>query len=74
MCWWVQLGLFSLECSELSSCEFWGVYGFGMALGSLLMLRVVFLFCWRTNMLYLALELIGSLVDSGFSLGMETFR
>ena len=33
--WWVELDLFSLKCNEESSSEFWGVYGFGMALGSL---------------------------------------
>ena len=33
--WWVELYLFSLECNEMSSSEFWGVSGFGMALGSL---------------------------------------
>ena len=33
--WWVELDLFSLECSEVSSSEFWGVSGFDMALGSL---------------------------------------
>ena len=33
--WWVELDLFSLECSEVSSREFWGVYGLSMALGSL---------------------------------------
>ena len=33
--WRVELDLFSLEFNELSSSEFWGVYGFGMALGSL---------------------------------------
>ena len=32
---WVELDLFSLEGNEVSSIEFWGVYGFGMALGSL---------------------------------------
>ena len=32
----VSLSLvFSLKCSEVSSSEFWGVYGFGMALGIL---------------------------------------
>ena len=31
----VQLRLFSLECNEVSSSEFWGVYGFGVTLGSL---------------------------------------
>ena len=33
--WWVELDLFSLECNEVSSSEFWGIYGFGMTLGSL---------------------------------------
>ena len=33
--WWVELDLFSLECNEVSSSEFWGVYVFGMALDSL---------------------------------------
>ena len=33
--WWVELDLFPLECKEVSSSEFWGVYGLGMALGSL---------------------------------------
>ena len=32
--WWLELDLFSLECNEVSSSEFWGVYGFRMALGS----------------------------------------
>ena len=35
MFWWVELDLFPLECKEVSSSEFWGVYGFGMALGIL---------------------------------------
>ena len=33
--WKVELDLFSLECNEVSSSEFWGIYGFGMTLGSL---------------------------------------
>ena len=33
--WWVELDLFSLECNEVSSSELWGLYRFGMALGSL---------------------------------------
>ena len=32
--WWLELDLFSLECNEVSSSEFWGVYGFRMAFGS----------------------------------------
>ena len=30
-----EMDLFSLECNELSSSEFWGVHGFGMTLGNL---------------------------------------
>ena len=33
--WWVELDFFSLECSEVSSSEFGGVYEFDMALDSL---------------------------------------
>jgi len=33
--WWVELDLFSLECNEVFSSEFWGICGFGMTLGSL---------------------------------------
>ena len=33
--WLVELDLFSLECNGVSSSEFWGVYRFGMAWGSL---------------------------------------
>ena len=33
--WWVELDLLSLKCNEVSSSEFWGVYRFGMTLGSL---------------------------------------
>ena len=32
---WVELDLFSVECNEVSSNEFWGVCGFGVTLGSL---------------------------------------
>ena len=70
----MELDLFSLECSEESNSEFWGVYGFGMALGSLYFrLRAVFLLCWRINVVCLVLELVGSWVELGFSVGMEAF-
>ena len=65
MFWWVALDLFSLECNEMSSSGFWGVYGFGMAL--YLVLWAVFLHCWRISMVCLALELVGSWVDLGFN-------
>ena len=31
----MKLDLFSLKCNEVSSSEFWSVYGLGIALGSL---------------------------------------
>ena len=34
MFWWVELDLFSLEYNKMSISVFWGVYVFGMALGS----------------------------------------
>ena len=52
---------------------------FGVSMGltwlwaaHLLMLKVVFLFCWRISVVYLALELDSS-VELSFSVGMETF-
>ena len=33
--WWVDLYLFSLESNKVASSEFWGVFGLGVALGSL---------------------------------------
>ena len=32
---WVELNVFSLECNEVSSSDFWSVYVFGMSLDSL---------------------------------------
>ena len=39
----------------------------------LFMFRIVFMFCWRISMVYLALELVGSWVEHSFSVGVETF-
>ena len=39
----------------------------------LLMLRAVFLLCWRISVVCLNLELVGSWVELGFSVGMEAF-
>ena len=57
------------------------VMSFGVSIGiawlwaaHLLMLRVVFLFCWRISMVCLALKLAGSLVKLGFSAGIVTFE
>ena len=40
----------------------------------LLMFRVAFPFCSRISMVCLALELVGSWVELGFSVAMETFE
>ena len=39
----------------------------------LLILRAVFLLCWKIIIVCLALELVGSCVELGFSVGMEAF-
>ena len=39
----------------------------------ILMLRVMFLLCWRISLVCLALELFGSGVELGFSVGVEAF-
>ena len=70
----MELDLFSLECNEVSSSEFWGVYGFGMALGSLSFNAHVCVPALLENYLgCLALELVGSWVELGFKVGTEAF-
>ena len=74
MFWWVKLDLFSLKCNEVFSSEF----GVSMDLAwlwaaCLLMLKAVFLFCWRISFVCLTLELVGSWVVFGFSVSMEAF-
>ena len=62
--WWVKLDLFSLECNEVSSSEFWGVYGFSVALEAhLLVFKIVFHFCVRVIIMCLALEFSDSWVE-----------
>ena len=39
----------------------------------ILMLRVMFLHCWRISLVCLTLKLVGSGVELGFSVGMEAF-
>ena len=36
-------------------------------------LVVMFLHCWRISLVFLALKLVGSWVELGFSVGMEAF-
>ena len=56
------------------------VVSFGMSMGlvwlwaaCLLMHTCVFLLCWKISVVCLALELVGSWVELGFSVGTETF-
>jgi len=56
------------------------VMSFGTSMGlawiwaaCLLMLRAMFLFFWGITMVCLALELVGSWFDLGFSVGLEAF-
>ena len=56
------------------------VVSFGVSMGltwlweaCFLMLRAVFLLCWRINTVYLTLALVGSWVELGFSVDMEAF-
>ena len=69
--WWVELDLLSLECKcpvvnfEVSLCLVW------LLATCILMLRVMFLNCWRISLVCLALKLVGSWMEFGFSVGME---
>ena len=54
------------------------IESFGVSMGlawlwaaCLLMLRAVFLVCWRISVVLLALELVGPWVELGFRVGME---
>ena len=47
---------------------------FGVTLAAcILMLRAVILLCWRISMVCLALKIVGSWVELGFSVGIEAF-
>ena len=60
---------------EVSSSEFLGVYGCGMPLGSLTFnVQNCVPVCWRISVECLALELVSSWVELGFSVGLETFE
>ena len=56
------------------------IVSFGVSMGlswlwaaCILMLRVVFLLCWRISLVCLTLKLVGSWMELGFSVGMEVF-
>ena len=74
MFWWVELNLFSLECNETPSSEFWGVFGFGMTLGCLYFnAQGCVAMLLEISVVRLALELVGSWVELDFSVGVDTF-
>jgi len=57
-------GCLLLECNDMSSSEFWGIYGVGMALSSLSFnAQGCVPAYWKISMVCLALELIGSWVS-----------
>ena len=59
----------------MSNSEFLGVYGFGVAFAAfILMLRAVFLYCWRISMVCLALKFVGSWVELGFSVCIDALE
>ena len=73
MFWLVELNDFSLKNNEVSSSEFGDVYVFGIALGSLSFnAQGCVPSCWRIS-ICLALELVGSWVDLGFSVGVDVW-
>ena len=61
-----------MECNELISFEM-SMGLVWLCLAYILRLRVMFLCCWRICVVCLALELVGSWVVLGFSVGMEAF-
>ena len=72
--WWVDLDFFSLECNEVSSSEFWDVYGFGVTLGRLYIEVQGYVPVLVENLCGIfALELVGSWVVLGLGVGMEAF-
>ena len=70
--WWVELDLFSLEFNEVVSFEV-SMSLVRLLAACILMLRVMFLHCRRFSLVCLALKLVGSWVELGFSVGMEAF-
>ena len=58
-----------MECPVVSCRVFMGLAWLWAA--CLSMLRAVFLLCWRISVVCPALELVGSWVELGFSVGME---
>ena len=60
-----------MKCPVMSSLVSMGLVWLWAA--CLLMLGAVFLLCWRISMVSLALEIVGSRVELGFSVGMEAF-
>ena len=69
--WWVELDLFFLECNVVTFEVSMGLAWLWAA--CLLMFSIVFLFCLRIIVLCLVLDLVGSCVETAFSVSVETF-
>ena len=73
--WWVEPDFFSLACNKVPAVSFEMSMGLVCLWAAcILKLRAMFLLCWRICMVCLALELVGSWVVLGFSVGMEVFE
>ena len=69
---WISFLWSAMKCPVMSFGVFMGLAWFWAA--HLLMFKFVFLFCWRIIVVHFALKLVGSWVELGFSVDMETFR
>ena len=69
--WWVEMSLFSLECPAVSFKVSVGLVWYLAA--CVLILRVMSLCWWRISLVCLAMNLVGSLVELGFNVGVEAF-
>ena len=68
---WISSLWSAMRCSVVSFEVSMGLVW--LLAACILMLRVMFLHCWRVSLVCLALKLVGSWVELGFSVGMEAF-
>ena len=72
--WCVELDLFSLDAMKCPVVSFWVSMGLAWIWAAcILMFSAVFLRSQRISMVCLALELVGSWVELGFSVDMDAF-
>ena len=70
--WWVELDLFSLECNEVSSSEFWDVY-VCVTFGRLYFNTQGYVPALLENYLGRSCSETCWFLELGFSVGMEAF-